>query len=100
MVAPTPTVSRGLKRVLTRKVSLTDFRYGYVTGLLLALPVFQALMRDGGAPRNLAPRESQLSHEQAIGLNRMLGAAQSHLRHMQMRQSNGLAVGALEKQYG
>ena len=49
MVAPTPTVSRGLKRVLTRKVSLTDFRYGYVTGLLLALPVFQALMRDGGS---------------------------------------------------
>lgn len=96
----TPTIPASSKGVLVRKVLLGEFRSGYVTGLLLALPVVQALMRDGRAPRNLAPRESQLSHEQAVGLNRMLAAAQGHLRHMQMRRSSGSAVGALERQYG
>ena len=79
MVAPTPTVYRGLTRVLVRKVTLTEFRDGYVTGLLLALPVVQALMSRERSPRNLAPRGSQLSLEQAVGLKRLLSAAESHL---------------------
>ena len=82
MVAPTPTVSQGLRKVLLRKITLTEFRDGYVTGLLLALPVVQALMSRERSPRNLAPLGSQLSREQAVGLKRLLGAAESHLSHV------------------
>ncbi len=77
----TPTLPSSSKGVLVRKVLLSEFRSGYVTGLLLALPVVQGLMRDGGVPRNLAPHESQLSHEQTVGLKRLLSAAESHLRY-------------------
>ena len=52
----TPTMPPSSKGVLMRKVLLSDFRNGYVTGLLLALPVVQALMDGGTVPRNLAPR--------------------------------------------
>ena len=73
-----------------RKVLLSDFRKGYVTGLLLALPVVQALMDDGMVPRNLAPHESQLSCEQTVGLNRLLIAAKSHLRPLPIERRQDL----------
>lgn len=78
MVAPTPTVSQGLKKVLMRKIALTEFRDGNITGLLLALPVVQALMKRDRSPHNLAPRGSQLSIGQTVGLKRLLKAAESH----------------------
>jgi hypothetical protein len=86
----TPTMPPKSRGILLKKVLLSDFRNGYVTGLLLALPVVQALMDGGTAPRNLAPPESQLSCEQAVGLNRLLIAAKSHLRPLPIERRQDL----------
>jgi hypothetical protein len=94
----TPTIPESSKGPLLRKVALSEFRNGYVNGLLLSLPVVQSLMSTG-APQKLAPRRSQLSHEQVLGLDRLLVAAQSHLRRVQMRRNRSM-VGALEQRCG
>jgi hypothetical protein len=79
-VALTPTASLGWRGAVSRNVLLSEFRNGNVTGLLLPLPVVQALMSQEGSPRNLALHKSQLSHEQALGLDRLLTTAKNYLQ--------------------
>jgi len=79
-VALTPTASPGWRAAVSRNVLLSEFRNGNVTGLLLPLPVVQALMSEKRSPRNLALRKSQLSHEQALGLDRLLTTAKNYLQ--------------------
>jgi hypothetical protein len=86
----TPTIPENSRGPLLRKVPLSDFRNGYVTGLLLSFPVVEALMKDAGAPGKLTPRKSQLSHEQALGLDRLLVAAECHLRHLRGNAARSL----------
>ena len=64
-------------------VALSEFRKGNVTGLLLPLPVVQALMSQEGSPQNLILRKSQLSHQQALELDRLLRTAKDYLQQLQ-----------------
>jgi signal recognition particle subunit SEC65 len=79
-VAVAPTASPGRGRAVTRNVLLSEFRNGNITELLLPLPVVRALMREKRYPRNLVLRKSQLSHEQALALDRLLATAESYLQ--------------------
>ena len=81
--AVAPTASPGWGRAVTRNVLLSEFRNGNITELLLPLPVVRALMTDNRYPRNLVLRKSQLSDEQARGLDRLLAAAESYLQQSQ-----------------
>ena len=79
-VALTSTSSPGWRGALSRNVLLREFRNENVTGLLLPLPVVQALMSQEGSPRNLTLRKSQLSHQQALELDRLLTMAKDYLQ--------------------
>ena len=79
-LALTPAASPGWGRAVTRNVLLSEFRNGNITELLLPLPVVRALMREKRYPRNLVLRKSQLSHEQALALDRLLATAESYLQ--------------------
>ena len=79
-VALTPTASPGWRGAVSRNVALSEFRKGNVTGLLLPLPVVQGLMRQEGSPRNLTLRKSQLTHQQALELDRLLRTAKDYLQ--------------------
>ena len=61
-------------------MALSEFRNGNVTGLLLLLRVVQALMSQEGSPQNLTRRKSQLSHQQALELDRLLTMAKDYLQ--------------------
>jgi len=65
---------------VTRNVLLSEFQNGNITELLLPLPVVRTLMAEKRSPRNLVLRKSQLSHEQALGLDRLLATAESYLQ--------------------
>ena len=78
--AVAPTASPGCGRAVTRNVLLSEFQNGNITELLLPLPVVRTLMAEKRSPRNLVLRKSQLSHEQALGLDRLLATAESYLQ--------------------
>ena len=84
--AITSTASPGWRAGVTRNVLLSEFRNGNITGLLLPLPVVRALMSQKRYPRNLTLRKSQLSHEQALGLDRLLRTAENYLRQLHMER--------------
>ena len=79
-VALTSTASPGWRGAVSMNVALSEFRKGNVTGLLLPLPAVQALLSQEGSPRNLAQPKSQLSHEQALELDRLLATAKDYLQ--------------------
>jgi hypothetical protein len=79
-VALTSTASPGWRGAVSRNVALSEFRKGNVTGLLLLLPVVRALMSQEGSPQNLILRKSQLSHQQALELDRLLRTAKDYLQ--------------------
>jgi hypothetical protein len=81
-VALTSTASPGWRGAVSMNVLLSEFRNGNVTGLLLPLPVVQALMSEEGSPRNLTMRKSQLTHAQALGLDRLLTTAKNYLEQL------------------
>jgi hypothetical protein len=91
-VALLPTASHGFRQAAAMNIPLSEFRNGNITELLLALPIVRALMSDRRIPRRLALDRSQLSPRQAMGLDRLLVAAESYLRQVRMERSENEAA--------
>jgi hypothetical protein len=81
-----PTASLGWRKTVTTNVRLSEFRNGNITELLRPLSVAPALISERRPPRNLTLRKSQLSHEQALGMDQLLTTAESYLRELHVER--------------